>query len=152
MMSTYIHTFFVEGNRKKSSRTSETHRVVHGISLVFCIINLLLWVSLLLYGAFEVSNLYREVNSLTAATKEKPSAAILTQTKQEVEEKLIVRLAEEIRNIRRENGKERKNLKRETRQLRKKFHLLETQYDNFKRFWTKMVKKVISIKYIVKYR
>jgi len=129
---------------KQSSRTSETHRSVHGISLVFCIINLLLWVCLLLYGVFEVSNLYREVDSLTAATREKPSAATLTQTKQEVEEKLIVRLTGEIRNIRREMERERKGIEDENKELKEKLLSLETQYDNFKRFWKEMVEKVGS--------
>jgi len=133
---------------KQSSRTSETHRSVHGISLVFFIINILLWVSLLLYGAFEVSNLYREVDSLTAATKEKPSAATLTQTKQEVEEKLIVRLTEEIRNIHRESERERKSLEKKVEVLEEKLVLVDTQYDNFMRFWKKMVEKVMSMKYV----
>jgi len=127
---------------KQSSRTSETHRGVHGISLVFCIINLLLWFCLLIYGVFEVSNLYREVDSLTAATKEKPSAAALTQTKQEVEEKLIVRLTEEIRNIRIESEKERKNLTNIVEVLEEKLRLVDNQYDNFKNFWKEMVEKV----------
>jgi len=131
---------------KQNSKTSETHRGVHRISLVFCIINLLLWVSLLLYCVFEVSNLYKEVDSLTAATREKPSAGTLTQTKQEVEEKLIVRLTEEIRSVRRESERERKSVEGENKALKEKLLSLETQYDNFKRFWKEMVKKVILIK------
>jgi len=129
---------------KQSSRTSETHRGVHRISLVFCIINILLWFCLLIYGVFEASNLYREVDSLTAATEEKPSAATLTQTKQEVEEKLIVRLTEEVRSVRRESERERKSMEEENKVLKEKLLSLETQYDNFKRFWKEMVEKVGS--------
>jgi len=129
---------------KQSSKISETHRVVHGISLVFCIINLLLWFSLLLYCVFEVSNLYREVDSLTATTKEKPSVETLTQTKQEVEQKLIVRLTDEIKSVRRESERERKSIEDENKEMKEKLLSLETQYDNFKRFWKEMVEKVGS--------
>jgi len=129
---------------KQSSRTSETHRGVHGIFLVFCVINLLLWFCLLIYGVFEVSDLYREVDSLTAATREKPSLETLTQTKHEVKEKLIARLTEEIRSVRRHSGRERKSIEEENRVLKKKLLSLETQYDNFKRFWKEMVEKVGS--------
>jgi len=85
--------------------------------------------------------LYRDIDSISSATREKPSAATLTQTKQEVEEKLIVRLTEEIRNIRREMERERKSIEEENKELKKKLLSLETQYDNFKRFWKEMVEK-----------
>jgi len=90
----------------------------------------------------QLSSLYRDIDSISSATKEKPSAAALTQTKQEVEEKLIVRLTGEIRNIRRESERERKSIEEENRLLKKKLLSLETQYDNFKRFWKEMVEKV----------
>jgi len=94
----------------------------------------------------QFSSLFRDIDSISSATREKPSAATLTQTKQEVEEKLIVRLTEEIKNIQRVSERERKSIEEENKELKKKLLLLslETQYDNFKRFWKEMVEKVGS--------
>jgi len=92
----------------------------------------------------QFSSLYRDIDSISSATREKPSAATLTQTKQEVEEKLIVRLTEEIRNIQRVSERERKSTEEERKELKEKLLSLETQYDNFTRFWKEMVEKVGS--------
>jgi len=116
----------------------------HWIVVVLCIINLILWFVLLTYTVTQFSSLYRDIDSISSATREKPSAATLTQTKQEVEEKLIVRLTEEIRSVRREGERERMSLKKENQELKEKLLSLETQYDNFKRFWKEMVEKVGS--------
>jgi len=110
--------------------------------VVLCIINLILWFVLLTYTVTQLSSLYRDIHSISSATREKPSVPNLTQTKQEVEEKLIVRLTEEIRNIRRESERERKSIEEENKELKEKLLSLETQYDNFKRFWKEMVEKV----------
>jgi len=114
----------------------------HWIVVVLCIINLILWFVLLTYTVTQLSSLYRDIDSISSATREKPSVANLAQTKQEVEEKLIVRLTEEIRNIRRESKRERKSIEEENKELKEKLLSLETQYDNFKRFWKEMVEKV----------
>ena len=116
----------------------------HWIVVVLCIINLILWFVLLTYTVTQLSSLYRDIDSISSATREKPSAATLTQTKQEVEEKLIVRLTGEIRNIRRVSERERKGTEEESKELKENLLSLETQYDNFKRFWKEMVEKVGS--------
>jgi len=53
----------------------------------------------------------------------------LTQTKQEVEGKLIVRFTDEITSVRRDSNRERNNLKEENKKSKEKLLSLETQLE-----------------------